>query len=387
MYKNKHRFSSFSYAYRDDRNLHFAIQDVATDFHEESRVFVAEFDFSKFFDSISHEYLRKQYSRNGFFISDEEETVISAFLSSSSSSGRGVPQGTSISLFLANLACWSMDKNLEAEGVQFARYADDTLIWSTDYGKICKAFEVILGFSRDSGISINAAKSEGISLLVRDGYSPEIRSKRHVDFLGYSIGLGFVSIKENSIKKIQKEISYILYKNLVWPVKFSGFPMTSAVKSSVAASAGFGFDLAYLSSVSQIRRYLYGGLRNVDLFNYLNGVSRKINFKGLMSFYPLVNDAEQMRRMDGWLSSVIHRALLKRYKLLRKAGVAIGTGFPYMPNREAFLMASASGGKFGSSLYEIPSFTLINTVLMKGLKDLGIARVMNPNSAIYNYWP
>ena len=27
--KNKHRFSSYSYAYRDDRNVHFAIQDIS----------------------------------------------------------------------------------------------------------------------------------------------------------------------------------------------------------------------------------------------------------------------------------------------------------------------------------------------------------------------
>ena len=29
--KNKHRFSSFSYAYRHDKNVHFAIQDISID--------------------------------------------------------------------------------------------------------------------------------------------------------------------------------------------------------------------------------------------------------------------------------------------------------------------------------------------------------------------
>ena len=51
--KNKHRFSSYSYAYRNDRNVHFAIQDIAVDLKSLSRVFVAEFDFSDFFGSIS----------------------------------------------------------------------------------------------------------------------------------------------------------------------------------------------------------------------------------------------------------------------------------------------------------------------------------------------
>ena len=56
--KNKHRFSSFSYAYRNDRNVHFAIQDIWLDISYSARSFIAEFDFSDFFGSISHDYLR-----------------------------------------------------------------------------------------------------------------------------------------------------------------------------------------------------------------------------------------------------------------------------------------------------------------------------------------
>ncbi len=38
--KNKHRFSSFSYAYRNDRNVHFAIQDIAVDLMQNERTFI-----------------------------------------------------------------------------------------------------------------------------------------------------------------------------------------------------------------------------------------------------------------------------------------------------------------------------------------------------------
>jgi hypothetical protein len=78
--KNKHRFSSFSYAYRNDRNIHFAIQDIWLDLSRDARSFVAEFDFSDFFGSISHDYLKSQYDKNGFFISNEERHVINSFL-------------------------------------------------------------------------------------------------------------------------------------------------------------------------------------------------------------------------------------------------------------------------------------------------------------------
>lgn len=116
--KNKHRFSSFSYAYRNDRNVHFAIQDIWLDISGDARSFIAEFDFSDFFGSISHDYLKAQYDSNGFFISDEERYVINSFLQ-----GRevGIPQGTSISLFLANLICWQLDLKFERAGLKFAR--------------------------------------------------------------------------------------------------------------------------------------------------------------------------------------------------------------------------------------------------------------------------
>ena len=97
--KNKHRFSSFSYAYRNDRNVHFAIQDIAVALKENERTFIAEFDFSDFFGSISHKFLFEQFNKNGFFISPDDHFIIKAFLNDRIV---GIPQGTSISLFLAN---------------------------------------------------------------------------------------------------------------------------------------------------------------------------------------------------------------------------------------------------------------------------------------------
>lgn len=120
--KNCHRFSSFAYAYRRDRNVHFAIQDIAADLRYCSRLFIAEFDFSNFFGSIAHDYLFAQFDQNGFFISDDERAVIRSFVQSSGSAG--IPQGTSISLFLANMACWRLDKELEKLGVKSNRHSD-----------------------------------------------------------------------------------------------------------------------------------------------------------------------------------------------------------------------------------------------------------------------
>lgn len=96
--KNKHRFSSLTYAYRNDRNIHFAIQDIANELSAVPRMYVAEFDFSNFFGSINHEYLYSQLEKNAFLISDTDLRVIRAFLYHNE---KGIPLGTSISLFFS----------------------------------------------------------------------------------------------------------------------------------------------------------------------------------------------------------------------------------------------------------------------------------------------
>lgn len=372
--KNRHRFSSFSYAYRNDRNVHFAIQDIAVDLSQNARAFIAEFDFSDFFGSIDHEYLYTQLHANGFFVSKEEETIIRAFLSTRA---RGIPQGTSISLFLANLVCWKLDKSLEKAGLKFARYADDTVIWSQDYAAICRSFSLIDSFSQEAGVPINAKKSDGISLLARQGLPTEITSKQDFSFLGYTIGVGRVSIREKSEKRIKKQISYLLYRNLVQPLKST--PLRGLVIPSNNR------DKAVFSAIMQIRRYLYGGLLHRDMVEYIKGRKKTLQFKGVMSFYPLLNDEDQLRRLDGWLISVIYRCIQLRAKLLLGHGFDRRNSFPFNVEREDMIQQFRRRRVNGKRLLEIPSFRLIYHALQRGLQESGIEMVMHPESVKYAY--
>lgn len=373
--KNKHRLSSFSYAYRNDRNVHFAIQDIWLDISRDARSFIAEFDFSDFFGSISHDYLRAQFDKNGFYISDEEKYVIDSFLNDRKV---GIPQGTSISLFLANLVCWQLDLRLERAGLKFARYADDTVIWSPDYQKICEAFTIINEFSSSAGIPINAKKSDGISLLTKKGLPAELKNtKNKIEFLGYSISVNSVSIKDGSVKKIKKQISYLLYRNLIQPLNGS--------KLQGLVIPANNRDLALLTAIMQIRRYMYGGLSGQQLRNYISGRTKRIYFKGIMSFYPLVNDQAQLKELDGWLVSVIYRALKLRAKLLKKWGHNCDAIFPFTVPRESLPSAFRATKVKGKQLLEIPSFMLIHKALEKGLQIRGIENIMNPESVDYDY--
>lgn len=373
--KNKHRFSSFSYAYRNDRNVHFAIQDIWLDISNDARLFISEFDFSDFFGSITHDYLKAQYKKNGFYISEEEEFIINSFLY-----GRdiGIPQGTSISLFLANLVCWELDSKFEKNGLKFARYADDTVIWSSDYQNISKSFTIINEFSASTGIEINGKKSEGISLLTREDLPSEFKNtKTFINFLGYAISVDSVSIKNSSVRKIQKQISYLLYRNLIQPLK--------GTKLKGLIIPANDKDKALVTAIMQIRRYMYGGLSSQQLRNYINGKSKRIQFKGIMSFYPLVNNKEQLQALDGWLVAIIFRTLKLRLKLLKRWGHDCSFIFPFNVSSMEMPTQFKQHKIYGKPLLEIPSFMLIQLALEKGLQNRGIENIMNPESLDYDY--
>jgi len=373
--KNRHRFSSFCYAYRNDRNVHFAIQDIAIDLKQSSRTFVAEFDFSDFFGSISHEYLIQQLDCNGFMIGKDDRQIISAFLRNPD--GRGIPQGTSISLFLANLVCWDLDKQFERCGLRFARYADDTVVWSADYEKICQAFVFIDDFSRKTGVKINSAKSAGISLLQKEGMPAEMKSKDSIDFLGYSLSVDATSIKRTAVRKIKAQISYILSKHLLQPLRST--PLRALI---IPANDN---DAALIGAMAEIRRYLYGGLTSTQILNYINGKTKRIYFKGLMSYYPLVTNVEQLKQLDGWLVAAVYRAVRERGKLLQSHGYSRWHSFPFSASKANMAHIYRAQLAHDKRRYEIPSLSLLYAALSQALSENGIERVMNSKSLSYDY--
>lgn len=336
---------------------------------------MAEFDFSDFFGSISHEFLLAQLNCNGFMISRDDRQVIAAFLNSHGP--RGIPQGTSISLFLANMVCWELDKKLERCGAKFARYADDTVIWSPDYAKICEAYSCIDDFSREASVAINAAKSGGISLLKKKGMPAEMAPKDQIDFLGYSLSVGAVSIKAAAIAKIKSQVSYILSKHLLQPLRRT--PLRALI---IPANDR---DRALLSAMSEIRRYLYGGLTSTQVLNYIHGKTRRIYFKGLMSYYPLITDREQLRTLDGWLVSAVYRAVRARGKLLQGHGFNRWHAFPFNVKRRNLVTAYRAQHVNGKRGYEVPSLSLLHGALTEAMTENGIERVMNSRSLAYMY--
>lgn len=323
--KNARHLSSHAYAYRNDLTVHDAVLHISSDFKSKNRIFIAEFDFKKFFDSISHEHIRRVLRDERFFITDREHKVIEAFLRAPSlpvsqytlettaERERGTPQGTSISLFLANIAAYPLDRKLEALGVGFARYADDTLIWGDSYDTVCRAVNALEETASEMGVALNFNKSEGISILCPDDAPVEFKSKSAVCFIGYRIGPTLISFHPKKLRESQDWLSYLIYSNLLQEPK-KGIIATNRIGPDV--------DWDYVVMLTQIRRYLYGELTESRLRKYMARQTPLIRYHGLMSFYPVVNDEDLLRHLDGWLLNSVYRAVRLRGRLLRNSGIA-----------------------------------------------------------------
>jgi RNA-directed DNA polymerase len=126
-------FSTFSYGFRPGRSAHQAVAQaqsyIAQGYH-----YVVDLDLEKFFDRVCHDRLM---SRLAARIMDKRVLqLIRAYLQAGiledgliTIPTEGTPQGCPLSPFLSNVVLDELDKELEARGLRFCRYADDSNIY------------------------------------------------------------------------------------------------------------------------------------------------------------------------------------------------------------------------------------------------------------------
>lgn len=373
--KNLPRLSARAYAYRPDLGPHDAISYVKTEFVREHRLFVAEYDFSKFFDTVEHEFLLEALDLMGIIRTPLEQFVIERFLEAPepyltleeksvvrSNRTRGIPQGTSLSLFLANVAASELDRALERLGVGFARYADDTLIWSSDYGRICEAASALHEASHQIGSAINAEKSPGIRLLTREEtVNAEMASTKNIDYLGHTIGLRSVRMKHASTRRIKKRIDQLIYTNLLLEPK-SGTQASERLTS---------MDRDYATLIWQLRRYLYGPLTEKEIHRFQTGAIPPMSFEGVMSFFPLLDDEKQLKDLDVWIATRIWLALRRRTQLLKSA--ALPVPLPHGLDRSELIGFKAVSSRTGDLIdLRMPSVQKIANLIRLAVSTHGL---------------
>jgi group II intron reverse transcriptase/maturase len=126
-------FSENSYGFRAERNAHQALEK-AKEYINAGYSHVVDLDLAQFFDRVNHDYLMNELSLK---IRDKLVLkLIHSMLRAEIEEGgkllpskEGVPQGGPLSPLLSNIILDKLDKELEARGHRFVRYADDCSIY------------------------------------------------------------------------------------------------------------------------------------------------------------------------------------------------------------------------------------------------------------------
>lgn len=323
--RNIKRQSGNSFAYRSDRNQFDAIIALRLAITRD-KVYIIQFDFKAYFDNIPHAYINSILDDPlRVSITEVEKSIVKSFLTHRYSlsdrydsghfkqkSVTGTPQGSSLSLFLANLANDDLDKSLESINGRFVRYADDVVAVANTYDDAVEIEKCFIRHCVKSGLKINYEKSPGIRVL-SDHENSEIKSLKYFKFLGYNFSSTGCEISETAIRRIKTKISNLINIYLIYYPKTQNFN-----KSRV----GQGFDWDLLGLVTELRGYLYGGATEDSVRKLIYAGMRIDEMRGLMSYYALIDNVAPLKNLDGWLVNCLRRALAKRAKILKKYGVA-----------------------------------------------------------------
>jgi len=127
------RFSASSFGFRPGRSAHQAVQQ-AQRYIDSGQRWVVDIDLESFFDRVNHDILMSRLTRR---IEDKRVLgLIRRYLQAGvlcdgvvSARSEGTPQGGPLSPLLSNVLLDELDKELEARGHCFVRYADDCNVY------------------------------------------------------------------------------------------------------------------------------------------------------------------------------------------------------------------------------------------------------------------
>ena len=172
------KFSPHSYGFRPGRSAQDAVKQ-AQEYVQAGYEWAVDIDLEKFFDRVNHDMLMARVAR---VVKDKRVLkLIRAYLKSGVmvegvviDTEEGAPQGGPLSPLLSNIMLDDLDKELEQQGHNFVRYADDCNI----YVKTQRAGERVME-------SVKAYLEKKLKLKVNPKKSKVDRASR-VKFLGFS---------------------------------------------------------------------------------------------------------------------------------------------------------------------------------------------------------
>ena len=288
---------------------------------------------------------------------------------------KGTPQGSSVSLLLANIANHDLDVQLAACAGRFVRFADDVVALTSEYSHAEKIERCFLAHCRASGLSLNLQKTLGIGVIHPKAH--EIRTYPNLDYLGYRFNENGLSLPDKTVIKIKARISRLVNLYLLHYLK-DGF-------SSARVSTGTPHhDWDLLGLIHELRGSLYGGLSEGHLRRFIHEGKALPAMRGLMGFYCLLDDPKPLKELDGWMLNIIRRATRERN---RRLTAAYGLTCPTPSSRDL-----ATGAWFDRSAWregeqpetQVPSFMRGWRAAKKHFYSFGLEKVQAPNYTHYN---
>lgn len=298
--------------------------------------FVLKADISEYFDSIDPKLLMKLFQK---FIPEEKEVLqhLDRFLRHRRlvkgilhTPLVGVPTGSSLSPFCANLYLHELDQVMFREGYAYLRYCDDLLLLSPDLKVVEKGKKII-----EDILGAHALKLSPEKTTVYRPHEP-------FDYLGYRFDTCEVHVGDKALKTFHDWIYDILPRR-----KFNDFPNETPEQRK------------------ELLKKILGDLNTGKLTSSGTASVDKHQIPWIRSF-PIVDNDRRFREMDRFIKNrirmlITRRASAKNYKLVpeewfRELGYKSLTGAYHRFIRRRSLAPYYGWRRyFGSNLMELGS--------------------------------
>ena len=158
-------FSEYSYGFRPNRCAQQAVIKLLEYFND-GYTYIVDIDLEKFFDTVHHDKLMTLV-RNIIHDPDTESLIHKYLKAGVMIKGKyedtpvGTPQGGNLSPLLSNIMLNELDKELEARGLHFVRYADDCVIAVGSSAAANRVMHTVTEWiERKLGLKVNMTKTK-----------------------------------------------------------------------------------------------------------------------------------------------------------------------------------------------------------------------------------
>lgn len=195
------RFHDNSFGFRMGRNCHQAIERLL-EYAQQGYVFVVDIDIKGFFDNIPHTLIMDSVAAriaDGNILDLIEKLLTSGVMEEGklTPTVKGTPQGGVISPLLSNITLNHLDWFLDAQGINFVRYADDFVMLCKTETEAKNALELVRNFLDGMKLEINTEKTK-ISHF-----------SKGFDFLGFTIKNNSIKMRTKSREKFKNSVRNI----------------------------------------------------------------------------------------------------------------------------------------------------------------------------------